>query len=1157
MRRALLTLSLIVSVFILMMPKTFAILEGPGSGLVGWWKFDEGAGSMAYDSSGSRNDGIIMGLPSWTAGYVSGSGGLHFDGLTNFVRIPVNESLRLGVKTVAVWVNLDGFLKRYGAIFGWGRGPGCADNYQGYVSQTGSFYASYQNTLDEMTIRPTTQIGSIGTGKLGEWAHYAFVYNSSGTNLTISLYKNGIIAGAIYSGTDGLSPNCAMTAIGSQEDIPNPGYVRTFSGTMDDYRVYNRALSVAEITTLYNQGRVISDDIIAPTSPTGLIAAPLSSYEIRLTWNQSSDNVGVAGYVIYRDGSPISTVQSETTYTDTAHSISSIFYYNIAPSTTYTYTVAAFDSAGRYSAQSSPASATTPAGSGRNYSVSVTMLGTGLSTIQSAPSGFSCTNGTCSIAFSEGATVILSPYPFVRGMWYPNIPPFSGWMGSGCSGIGECHLLMNSDKTVSAYYTIPVPTGADTIPPSTPTGITAAAVSSSQINLTWSASGDNFGVVGYRIYKSGVQIATVSGTAYSDTGLLPATLYSYSVSAYDSAGLNSTQSSSASATTFPVATGATNHYVSPTGTAEWEQCTSIGTPCPLATANTNAVAGDTVYLRGGTYSGITGSAINPSNTGTAGNMITFSAYNGEDVQIIGSGANPTAVNLDSDCQPGGEHGPCAVTRNYIKVTGLHFSHFNRQLWIRYGSHNEISYCFFIGMPDDTSNLEWAGTYIYRNSYYNWIHHNTFGDFGQCEPYGNDYGVVFQMGLETLPDYDISNSWLTKYNLVEYNNMYHGGHHVVSFYGVNNVFRYNAFRNDPWCPLNNPQYATRTTFQTGTPGDGEYNLVEGNRIGYGGPKNKDEIGGAGGTIAGANNIWRKNIYLQVYTDAMWITHYEGQSDVTGNKIYNNVYWHGGYGRVQSAGAYWDWSYTHAIDIDTDDATNSDNAFKNNLFYQNSDYYGTQYSIISLGTRVAPTHQILANNWLDNAGDPKFVDISGTPVPAQIETQFDFHLQPNSPCIDKGAFLTTVTSASGSGTQFQVADAGYFMDGWGIAAEIQGANVSGDVIQLQGQTQRALIINVNYDSNTITVNTSMNWTAGQGVNLAYEGSAPDIGAYEYNGNVTVIPGDANGDGIVNLQDLTLVAENLGKMNYDTRADLDGNAAINLFDVMAVVTNWGRTA
>ena len=89
----------------------------------------------------------------------------------------------------------------------------------------------------------------------------------------------------------------------------------------------------------------------------------------------------------------------------------------------------------------------------------------------------------------------------------------------------------------------------DTTPPSVPTGLTATAVSSSQINLAWNASTDNVGVTGYRVYRGGTQIASVSSTTYSDTGLTPSTTYSYTVAAFDAAGNVSAQSSPATATT--------------------------------------------------------------------------------------------------------------------------------------------------------------------------------------------------------------------------------------------------------------------------------------------------------------------------------------------------------------------------------------------------------------------------------------------------------------------------------------------------------------------------------------------------------------------------------------------------------------------------------
>lgn len=90
----------------------------------------------------------------------------------------------------------------------------------------------------------------------------------------------------------------------------------------------------------------------------------------------------------------------------------------------------------------------------------------------------------------------------------------------------------------------------DTTPPSVPTGLTVTAVSPSQINLSWNASTDpDDAVAGYRIYRSGTLLTTVSATSTSDTGLSPSTQYCYAVSAYDTANNESGKSSQACATT--------------------------------------------------------------------------------------------------------------------------------------------------------------------------------------------------------------------------------------------------------------------------------------------------------------------------------------------------------------------------------------------------------------------------------------------------------------------------------------------------------------------------------------------------------------------------------------------------------------------------------
>ncbi len=87
---------------------------------------------------------------------------------------------------------------------------------------------------------------------------------------------------------------------------------------------------------------------------------------------------------------------------------------------------------------------------------------------------------------------------------------------------------------VSADFT--VTTLTETLPPTTPAGLSATANGIGQIDLAWSAASDDIGVAGYRIYRNGVLVATVGNvTRYSDTQLADATSFSYSVVACDSA----------------------------------------------------------------------------------------------------------------------------------------------------------------------------------------------------------------------------------------------------------------------------------------------------------------------------------------------------------------------------------------------------------------------------------------------------------------------------------------------------------------------------------------------------------------------------------------------------------------------------------------------
>lgn len=83
---------------------------------------------------------------------------------------------------------------------------------------------------------------------------------------------------------------------------------------------------------------------------------------------------------------------------------------------------------------------------------------------------------------------------------------------------------------------------------STPAGLAATVVSSSQISLSWGASTN---AVSYNLYRNGVKVVNTASTSFSDTGLTASTSYSYTVSALNSSGIESAQSAPVSATTSP------------------------------------------------------------------------------------------------------------------------------------------------------------------------------------------------------------------------------------------------------------------------------------------------------------------------------------------------------------------------------------------------------------------------------------------------------------------------------------------------------------------------------------------------------------------------------------------------------------------------------
>jgi fibronectin type 3 domain-containing protein len=276
-------------------------------------------------------------------------------------------------------------------------------------------------------------------------------------------------------------------------------------------------------------------DTTPPSAPSNLASTALMT-QIVLSWTASTDNVAVTGYQVERcQGTPCTVfaqiaTSSSTTYTDSG----------LASGTTYSYRVRATDAAGNLSAYSAITEASTPAP-------------------PSAPSNLTSTAATTQIVLSWTASTDnlgVTGYQVERCQGAPctvfaqiatsNSTTYTDSGLASATAYSYRVRATDSAGNLSAYSAITsasTPAPSDTTPPSVPGNLTGTVVSSTRVNLFWSASSDNVGVAGYRVERcqgtgctNFAQIAAPSTTTWSDSGLTAATAYLYRVRAADAAG---------------------------------------------------------------------------------------------------------------------------------------------------------------------------------------------------------------------------------------------------------------------------------------------------------------------------------------------------------------------------------------------------------------------------------------------------------------------------------------------------------------------------------------------------------------------------------------------------------------------------------------------
>jgi len=346
-----------------------------------------------------------------------------------------------------------------------------------------------------------------------------------------NLHQTGQTTGSI---TIAWNPSTDNVAVTTYDVYRNGTLVRSQPGTtytdtgLAVYTGYTYNIAARDAA---NNGSNLSNtlfagtapDTTAPTVPDNLHKVSSTVSSITLNWDASTDDIGVAGYKIYRDGSLIAT-QGGTTYTDTGLSVSS----------SYTYTIAAYDASSNQSAQSAPYLTT----SSNDTTAPTIPAGVHTTTVQDTSLTISWTASTDDVA--------VTGYKIYRDGSLIGTTTSTSFNDSGLSPVTQYDYTVKAydaaNNVSAASAVLHATTAYDTTAPTIPANLQTTSATDTTISLQWDAATDNVGVTGYDLYRNGVLITSTVGTSFTDTGLHVNTSYSYKIRSHDGSGNNSSQS---------------------------------------------------------------------------------------------------------------------------------------------------------------------------------------------------------------------------------------------------------------------------------------------------------------------------------------------------------------------------------------------------------------------------------------------------------------------------------------------------------------------------------------------------------------------------------------------------------------------------------------
>lgn len=519
-----------------------------------------------------------------------------------------------------------------------------------------------------------------------------------------------------------------------------------------------------------------------------------------------------------------------------------------------------------------------------------------------------------------------------------------------------------------------------------------------------------------------------------------------------------------------------NIYVSTSG-KDANPGTSLSAPLrTVAAASRLALPGDTVQILPGRYfepiapvrSGRSGAPITYRSYGPAPTILTHSSINGLKSAIAITGR--TYIVIDGIHVDGVRPGPAAVVRHFATI--LDSSH----IVIRNGTFRHAN--------------GWHGIGIQGTSAYVTIERNRIDSVGQFDDGGEPTRGYGDLLVATAG---------TSYILIQRNTLRHGPHNLIATKCTRCIVQDNHLDNSyrDWL---GGDAGGRTGQILGSRAIFQRNYVTGS-----GPSADRATNGLL-KIEGRDNIARGNVFAYGHQEGILTEAGSWSPSSTLGRVYQNTFYRLGSAAWRmryypdGAQAIGGFAFVNNLVVDSrlkpfDSGSDSDL-----LFAVKGAGLGPTARSAARGNLVVPAAgktPIVRLVGFDGAVSlqaaqqryPSLFSGNRTTRPSfaslSLQAVSDFDLQPGSRGVDEGVFLTQVVG-SGRSNRLKVRDHRYFTDGFGL--------VPGDLIQLQGSDARARISAIDTSTGVLTLGASIHFQDGQGVALAYEGSAPDVGARE---------------------------------------------------------------